>query len=110
MSIKRMFAGGTFAALLALAPLGAAQAAIHPIVSSACAARLSQTGAGQLQDPPGQTPVSMNPADFDQSDLRALLATGVIAIDPATGMVRFDPANPALNGNSGEQFCKLLRT
>lgn len=85
-----------------------AEAAIHPIVSSACAARESQTGAGKLQDPVGQTPVSFNPADFDQSDLRALLATGVISFD-ASGNLVFDPNNPALHGDSGEQFCKILR-
>jgi hypothetical protein len=33
-----------------------ASGTIHPIVQSECAAQDSQTGAGNLQDPPGQTP------------------------------------------------------
>lgn len=85
-----------------------AEAAIHPIVSSACAARYSQTLAGKLEDPVGQTPVSFDPSEWDQSDLRALLATGVLTIGPS-GEIIFDPNNPALHGDSGERFCKMLR-
>ena len=33
-----------------------AEAAIHPIVQSECAAQDSATGAGNKQDPPGQVP------------------------------------------------------
>jgi hypothetical protein len=78
----------------------AASAAIHPITSSECAARESQTGAGDLQDPPGQTPSGPT---LDQSDLRALQATGVLTF--VDGVPVFDPTNPALNGNSGAEHC-----
>jgi len=33
-----------------------ASGTIHPIAESECAAQNSQTGAGNLQNPPGQTP------------------------------------------------------
>lgn len=79
-----------------------ALAAIHPIVSSECAAA-SGSDVANLEDPIGQTPASFDPAEWDQSDLRALLATGVLYWDG--GSLQFDPTIKALNGNSGAAHC-----
>ena len=75
-----------------------ATAAIHPIVASFCA-KVALTNVNVL-DPPGQTPQSENPADWDQSDLRALQATGFLTlIRDANGNVIdfvFDPTIAAV--------------
>lgn len=69
------------AVLLAGLTAAPASATIHELVGSHC----SFDHRGNLE-PPGQTPTSF---DFDQSDLRALLATGIydentVQIDPTT--------------------------
>lgn len=81
--------------LVAAAP---ASAAIHPIVGSFCA-KVAETNPNVL-DPPGQTPTSLNPNDWTQSQLRALQATGFLTlIRDANGIVigaTFDDTGPAV--------------
>lgn len=55
-----------------------ASATIHPIVASFCA-KVAFTNPKVL-DPPGQTPVSPDPNDWDVSDLRALQAIGILTL------------------------------
>lgn len=50
----------------------------------------------------GQTPTG--PA-LEQSDLRALIATGVLITDANGNFIGFDPTVKALNGNSGAAHC-----
>lgn len=89
-----------------------AEAAIHPIVASFCA-KVAATNPNVL-DPPGQTPPSFNPATWDQSDLRALLATGFLTlIRDASGNVigiAFDPTLPMVKDGSFPAFasCRTL--
>ena len=99
-------------ALLALSMLltsgSVAQATIHPIVASFCA-KVAFTNPNVL-DPPGQTP---NSATLDQSDLRALQATGVLTlIRDANGNVSFafDPTLPMVKDGSFPAFgsCRNL--
>ena len=78
------------AVLVSLFVVPAASATIHPIVSSECAAQPSQTGAGDLQNPPGQTPGGNESSTADFA-----------AIDQA--IPNSDGA--ALNGNSGVGNC-----
>lgn len=100
--IRRTLLGLPLAGLLLVAAAGPALAAIHPIVSSECAAAQGSDVANN-QDPVGQTPTSFNPADWDQSDLRALLATGVLYW--SNGSLEFDPTVMALHGDSGAAYC-----
>ena len=102
-------------ALLALSMLltsgSVAQATIHPIVASFCA-KVALTNPNVL-DPPGQTPTNFNPATWDQSDLRALQATGVLTlIRDANGNVSFafDPTLPMVKDGSFPAFgsCRNL--
>ena len=102
-------------ALLALSMLltsgSVAEAAIHPIVASFCA-KVVLTNPNVL-DPPGQTPASMNPATWDQSDLRALQATGVLTITALPGggfSFAFDPTLPMVKSGSFPAFgsCRNL--
>jgi hypothetical protein len=55
-----------------------ASAAIHPIVASFCATVAFSNP--NVLDPPGQTPVSPDPNEWDVSDLRALQATGFLTL------------------------------
>lgn len=72
-----------FALTLGTMALASGSGTIHEIVSSHC----SKDHQGNA-NPPGQTPAGF---DFDQSDLRALLATGVYD----DGTVQFlDPGPP----------------
>lgn len=100
--MRRMVASLGLAGSLVILSAAPAFAAIHPIVSSECAAA-SGSDVANLEDPIGQTPTSFNPADWDQSDLRALLATGVLYWDG--GSLEFNPTVQALNGNSGVAHC-----
>ena len=75
---------------LGLASAAPASAAIHPIVASFCA-KVAFTNPNVL-DPPGQTPVSENPNEWDVSDLRALQATGFLTLirDGAGNVIGFE--------------------
>ena len=94
-----------------LLALGAApaMAAIHPIVSSECAAP-NGSDVANGQDPVGQLPADegaffagLVPATG--SELRALIATGVILVDENGFFVGLDFTVSALNGNSGTAHC-----
>lgn len=100
--MHRRFLALPLAALLLTLAAAPAFGAIHPIVSSECAAAQGSDVANR-EDPVGQTPTSFNPADWDQSDLRALLATGVLYW--SGGDLLFDPTVAALHGNSGALHC-----
>ena len=102
-----------------------AQATIHPIVQSISCAAASAFANAPIADPPGQTPegltaeiMSVNPPfvtisfptplEFDQSDFRALIATGFIdqVITNSDGLVTalvVDLRNvpPAVSGQGG---------
>lgn len=85
-----------------------ASAAIHPIVSSECAARLSQTGAGQLQDPPGQTPGQSPQQSAGRNTLAALFAlidNGALVVEIVNGEFVF--SGPATSGQ-GPVHCAML--
>jgi len=97
------------AGLLALASVGSAVAAIHPIVSSECAAALASAVANE-QNPVGQVPEDelaffLGQAPATGSDLRALIATGVIVVDENGFFVDVDLTSPALSGDSGVAVC-----
>jgi len=83
---------------LTLASAAPASAAIHPIVASFCATVAFSNP--NVLDPPGQTPVSENPNDWDVSDLRALQATGFLTLirDAAGNVIGFviDESIPAV--------------
>ena len=102
MAIRRTLSIVALAGSLVLLSAGTAFGAIHPIVSSECAAANGSSVANS-EDPVGQTPTSLNPADWDKSDLRALLATGVLYWQD--GQLLFDPTVAALHGNSGASHC-----
>ena len=69
-------------ALPLLVSAGTAEATVHPFVQSECAKNESQTGAGQNQDPPGQTP-GATPGQGALKAVNALLANGaLILVDP----------------------------
>ena len=84
-------------------------AAIHPIVSAECA---SPNGSDVAN---GQNPVGQLPADEGAffaglvpatgSELRALIATGVILVDENGFFAGLDFSVSALNGNSGTEHC-----
>jgi hypothetical protein len=90
MRLRLIIALGV-AALVSLFAAPVAAPTIHPIVSSECAAQPSQTGAGDLQNPPGQTPGGNenSTADF------AAVSNAIPNSDGA-----------ALNGNSGVANCQ----
>jgi hypothetical protein len=92
-----------------LASVGSAVAAIHPIVSSECAAALASAVANE-QNPVGQVPEDelaffLGQAPATGSDLRALIATGVIVVDENGFFVDVDLTSPALSGDSGVAVC-----
>jgi len=104
-----VFAAAVLAALAV--PLfgggGTAEATIHPIVSSECAANESQTGAGDVQDPPGQTPGG-TPGQGALKAIFALLDNGALTVDMHGSE---DPGDwtwggPAYNGDSGDEHCQ----
>lgn len=109
MKTLAMLAAAALLAAMAL-PLfggGSAEATIHPIVSSECAAQESQTGGGDIQDPPGQTP-GATPGEGALAAIDALLANGALTVDMHGSE---DPGDwtwggPAYNGDNGDEHCK----
>ncbi len=89
-----MLAAAAMGAAIVLGGAVPAQATIHPIVQSINCAAAAAFAHVDIADPPGQTPeglsgetisisgnlltVSFEPVAFDQSDFRALIATGFI--------------------------------
>lgn len=81
-----------------------AEATIHPIVASFCA-KVALTNEKVL-DPPGQTPAGP-PATWDQSDLRALQATGFLTVTALPGggfSFAIDPTVPAVKSGDFPAF------
>lgn len=76
--MKRLVSVSALASILVIASAAPASAAIHPIVASFCAT-VANTNPNVL-DPPGQTPTSDNPNDWNVSTLRALQATGFLTL------------------------------
>ena len=107
--MRRLLVASALAGLLALANVGSAVAAIHPIVSSECAAALASVVANE-QNPVGQVPEDEE-AFFNRevaatgSDLRALIAAGVILVDENGFFAGVDLDSPALRGDSGAAVC-----
>lgn len=76
--MKRILTTGLLVGALTLTVAAPTSAAIHPIVGSFCAQVAFSNP--KVLDPPGQTPVSENPNDWDVSDLRALQAIGILTL------------------------------
>jgi len=92
-----------------MASAGSALGAIHPIVSAVYAAALASAVAND-QNPVGQVPDNelaffRGLAPATGSDLRALIATGVILVDANGFFAGVDFTRAALNGNSGVAHC-----
>jgi hypothetical protein len=87
--VRRLLAVSMVVGGLLLTTVAPVNATIHPIVASFCA-KVAFTNPNVL-DPPGQTPVSENPNDWDVSDLRALQATGFLTLirDGAGNVIGF---------------------
>jgi hypothetical protein len=107
--MRRLLVASALAGLLTLASVGSAVAAIHPIVSSECAAALASAVADE-QNPVGQVPEDemaffRGEVPATGSDLRALIAVGVILVDENGFFVDLDLTSPALRGNSGVAVC-----
>jgi len=97
--------------LLTVALIGfasTAMATIHPIVSSECAAQESATGAGDTQDPPGQTPGDgAGDGHGDLAAVQNLIRNGaLVPIADTDGDGIPDVwSGPAYNGDSGDEHC-----
>jgi hypothetical protein len=107
--MRRLVIMLTLGAAIALANASAALGAIHPIVSAECAAELASAVAND-QNPVGQVPDDelaffLGQVPASGSDLRALIATGVILVDADGFFAGVDFTRPALNGNSGTEHC-----
>ena len=107
--MKRLAAALVLGASLVLGTTGSALGAIHPIMSAECAAEVASAVANG-QNPPGQVPpdelaffFGLVPATG--SDLRALIATGVILVDANGFFAGIDFSRPALHGDSGASHC-----
>ena len=107
--MKRLLLSCALAASVALASAGTALGAIHPIMSAECAAAVA-TAIANDQNPPGQVPPDELAFFFglvpvSGSELRALVATGVILVDANGFFVGIDFTRPALHGDSGTFHC-----
>jgi hypothetical protein len=107
--MQRLVIACALAASLVVANFGSALGAIHPIVSAECAAALASAVAND-QNPVGQVPdnelaffLGLVPATG--SDLRALIASGVILVDEDGFFAGVDFSRPALHGDSGIAHC-----
>jgi hypothetical protein len=106
--MRRFVVASALAGSLALASVGSALGAIHPIVSAECAAALASLVAND-QNPVGQFKggAATEAAFFNGevaatgSFLRAVIATGVILVDENGFFAGVDFTRAALNGNSG---------
>ena len=110
--MRRLVIASTLAASVALASVGSALGAIHPIVSAECAAALASAVAND-QNPVGQVPDDelaffLGQVPATGSDLRALIATGVVLVDEDGFFAGVDLTSPALHGESGIAHCPNL--
>lgn len=107
--MRRFVVASALAGSLVLASVGSVLGAIHPIVSAECAAALASAVAND-QNPVGQVPDNelaffLGLAPATGSDLRALIATGVVLVDANGFFAGVDFTRPALNGDSGVANC-----
>lgn len=107
--MKRLVVASALVVSLALGSASSALGAIHPIMSAECAAAVASAVANG-QNPPGQVPPDELAFFFGQvpatgSDLRALIATGVILVDANGFFAGIDFTRPALHGDSGTFHC-----
>jgi hypothetical protein len=107
--MRRLVLATAVAAALTLSSVGSALGAIHPIMSAECAAAVASAVANG-QNPPGQVPPDELAFFFGQvpvsgSELRALIATGVILVDANGFFAGIDFTAPALHGDSGTFHC-----
>ena len=107
--MKRLLLSCALAASVAVATAGTALGAIHPIMSAECAAAVASAIAND-QNPPGQVPPDELAFFFglvpvSGSELRALVATGVILVDANGFFAGIDFTRPALHGDSGTFHC-----
>jgi len=107
--MRRLGLAITVACLVLAVSATPSLAAIHPIASLECAAA-SASDVANLQNPVGQLPDD-EAAFFNGdvpatgSDLRAVIATGVILVDEDGFFAGVDFTRPALNGDSGVAHC-----
>ena len=107
--MKRVIVAAALAVSLALGSVASALGAIHPIMSAECAAAVASAIANG-QNPPGQVPPDelaffLGQAPVSGSELRALIATGVILVDADGFFAGIDFTRPALHGDSGTFHC-----
>lgn len=108
--MRRMLIVCTLTASLGLALAGPALASNHRKVSSECAAGPA-TSVPNRQEPVGLTPDAGTAAFFAGlvpaagSDLRSVIATGIVLVDEDGFFVGLDLTRPALHGNSGVEHC-----
>jgi len=113
MVMRRLLVACALAVSLVWALGGSALASNHRKVSSECAAAQASDVANK-QEPVGLTPDGgtfptynffngINPATG--SDLRSVIATGIVLVDADGFFVGLDLTRPALNGESGDAHC-----
>lgn len=107
--MRRLVIASALASSLILGSAGSTLGAIHPIVSAECAAALASAVAND-QNPVGQLPDDelaffLGQVPATGSDLRALIATGVILVDEDGFFAGVDFSRMALRGDSGVQHC-----
>jgi hypothetical protein len=111
--MRSLLVACALAGSLVLALGGPALASNHRKVSSECAAAPASDVAN------GQVPVGLTPDDFATwfaafldgevaatgTDLRSVIATGIVLVDANGFFVGLDLTRPALNGESGDAHC-----
>jgi hypothetical protein len=108
--MRRLLVACALAGSLVVALGGTALASNHRKVSSECAAAAASAVANG-QEPVGLTPDAGTAAFFagtvpaTGSDLRSVIATGIVLVDADGFFVGLDLTRPALNGESGDAHC-----
>jgi hypothetical protein len=108
--MRRLLVACALAGSLVVALGGTALASNHRKVSSECAAAAASAVANG-QEPVGLTPDAGTAAFFagtvpaTGSDLRSVIATGIVLVDADGFFVALDLTRPALNGESGDAHC-----
>ena len=108
--MRRSLVACALAGSLVVALAGPALASNHRKVSSECAAGPA-TSVANRQEPPGLTPDAGTTAFFlglvpaTGSDLRSVIATGIVLVDANGFFLGLDLTRPALNGESGDAHC-----
>lgn len=108
--MRRLLIACIVAGSLVFALAGSALASNHRKVSSECAAAAASAVANG-QEPVGLTPDAGTAAFFagtapaTGSDLRSVIATGIVLVDANGFFAGLDLTRPALHGNSGVEHC-----